>query len=404
MIPYFKILCLLIISSYLSPVAMAQQYKVTVSAGVFDRIETVVAFPFPENIEQGVYQLSDPSGNSTFLQVDENATGWFVLDSLHAGSSRTYSLSTESKKETESEIRVSHTFDENTISFQTANKDVLSYYYRDNNPPESLDDRYKRGGYIHPVYSPDGVELTSHLNIDHHPHHLGIWSAWTRTEFQGRTPDFWNFHDNTGNVQVGDSLLATWEGPVHAGFKNDHFFVDHSSSKPVVALNEQWKVRIYPASERSAYLIFDLIITQTANTGNPLHLPEYHYGGLGFRGHADWDDPENVSLLTSSGSGRNGNATRVRWSHIGGLVNSKLAGITMMDHLENFRHPQPIRIHPDIPYYNFAPTQLGEMSIEPGSPYIARYRFVTYDGKPDADELNRLWSDYAYPPGVTVQE
>ena len=403
----FCILVLVILfTECLSLTTMAQHYTITVSAGGFDRTETIVSFPFPDDIEQGTYQLTAPSENATILQVDANATGWFMLDSLPAGSSRSYSLSTESKKETELEKGVSYIIDENTISFQKGKKDVLSYFYRDNNPPESLDDRYKRGGYIHPVFSPEGVELTSHLNVGHHPHHLGIWSAWTSTEFQGRTPDFWNFHDNPGNVEASDSLADKWDGPVQAGFRSHHQFIDYSArdAEPVVALNEEWDVRVYRVSEQADYFMFDLTITQTANIGNPLHLPEYHYGGLGFRGHADWDNPENVSFLTSSGSGREGNATRVHWSHIGGLADGQLAGLTMMGHPENFRHPQPIRIHPEIPYFNFAPTQLGEMSIEPGTPYIARYRFITYDGEPDPEELDRLWRDYAYPPGVTVQK
>jgi hypothetical protein len=75
-----------------------------------------------------------------------------------------------------------------------------------------------------------------------------------------------------------------------------------------------------------------------------------------------------------------------------------------MDYPQNFRYPQPVRIHPEEPYFVYAPMQLGEMRIEPGSPYTARYRYVTYDGEPDTELLNRLWNDYAYPPGVTVKE
>ncbi|WP_340102738.1 DUF6807 domain-containing protein [Rhodohalobacter sp. 8-1] len=404
MIHCFKILCVLLFSGSLPLTANAQQYTITVSAGGFDRIETVVSFTFPDDIEQGVYQLTAPSGKPTPLQVDGNTNGWFILDSLSAGSHRTYTLTTKFMDNQYEYVQYS--IDEISIAFQTGNKNVLSYFYRDNSPPESLDNRYKRGGYIHPVYSPGGVELTSHLNVDHHPHHLGIWSAWTNTEFQGRTPDFWNFHNNTGNVRAAGSLGDKWDGPVHAGFKSHHQFIDHSApdDNPVVALNEEWELRVYPEIKSGDYLMFDLAITQTANTGKPLHLPEYHYGGLGVRGHADWDDPEKVTFLTSTGSGREGNATRVRWSHVGGIVDGQIAGLTMMGHPENFRHPQTIRIHPDIPYYNFAPTQLGEMSIKPGSPYITRYRFVTYDGEPDADELDGLWNDYSYPPGVTVQK
>lgn len=116
-----------------------------------------------------------------------------------------------------------------------------------------------------------------------------------------------------------------------------------------------------------------------------------------------WDDPGNMTFLTSDGLGRDGNATRPSWTHIGGVSDGKLAGITVMDHPENFRYPQPVRIHPDEPYFVYAPTQLGEMRIEPGSPYVARYRYVTYDGEPNPDELNRLWNDYTYPPDVTVK-
>ncbi len=151
--------------------------------------------------------------------------------------------------------------------------------------------------------------------------------------------------------------------------------------------------------------MFDLVVTQTANTAQPLHLPEYRYGGIGFRGHFDWDDPEKSFFLTSEGLGRlDGHATRARWCHIGGYSEGNLAGIAVLGHPENYRFPQPMRIHPNEPFFNFTPVQLGDMTIEPGSPYIARYRFVTYDGEPDVAKLDRFWRDYAWPPGVTISE
>ncbi len=44
------------------------------------------------------------------------------------------------------------------------------------------------------------------------------------------------------------------------------------------------------------------------------------------------------------------------------------------------------------------------MQIAPGSPHVMRYRYITYDGEPDPDQLDRLWRDYAYPPGVTIEK
>src|SRR5699024_3512957 len=156
---------------------------------------------------------------------------------------------------------------------------------------------------IHPVYSPDGVVLTNHLDLKKHSHHYGIWAAWTKTHFQGRSPDFWNFQDNTGRINHVDSLEIAWKGPVYGGFRAENYYVDLTLEVPVVALNEQWEVITYN-SEGTDYLMFDLVLTQTANTGAPLILPQYRYGGMAVRGSGSWDDPEKVDFLTSKGYGR----------------------------------------------------------------------------------------------------
>jgi hypothetical protein len=204
-------------------------------------------------------------------------------------------------------------------------------------------------------------------------------------------------------VDQADSLEVAWEGPVHAGLKAKHHFVDLSAKAPVIALNEEWEVKVYPGAGNGEFLMFDLKVTQTANTAQPLVLPEYHYGGVGFRGHLDWNDPDNVTFLTSEGLGRDGHGTRVKWTHIGGHSDGELAGIAIMSHPSNYRHPQTVRIHPDEPFFNFAPTQLGDMSIEPGTPYVVKYRYITYDGEPNPDQINQMWMDFAYPVGVTVR-
>lgn len=384
-----------------SPTANAQ-YTVTVSAGGFDRVETVVSFTLPSSVGAGVYSMEDELGDETFVQVDNENRGWFILTELPAGSSKTYSMDTEPVSSS-ADKEVTSTVDPNTITFEAGDHTVLSYYHGENDPPADLDERYKRGGYLHPVYSPAGTALTNHLDTAMHPHHYGIWSAWTSTEFQGRTPDFWNIQDKTARVDH-DSLETAWEGPVHGGLKAKNYFVDLTSSAPIIALNEEWEMKVFDATNNGDYLLFDLNLTHTANTAQPLTLPEYHYGGMGFRGHENWDNPENTTFLTSEGYDRSeANESRARWVHMGGMVDGKEAGIAVLSHPENFRAPQPIRVHPETPYFVFAPMQLGEMSIDPGTPYVMRYRYVTYDGDPDPKKLNRLWNDYAYPPGVTVE-
>ncbi len=377
-------------------------YEITISAGAFDRTGTIVSFPLPDEATPGHYSMQSDQGAAISVQVDENNTGWVVLEALPAGTTETFRLNTGADRQSQIGTAVTKETDHNTITFQENGRPVLSYFHQNNEPPEELDERYRRSGYIHPVYSPGGVILTTHLNVDGHPHHSGIWSAWTNTEFDGRTPDFWNVHQNTGRVDA-DTMYQTWSGPVHAGFRSRHTFTDLSADEPVTALNEAWDVRVYRTPESPEIHLFDLTITQTVNSGKPLLLPEYRYGGVGFRGHKDWDDPENSFFLTSDGLGRDGHGTRARWSHIGGHSDGELAGIAILGHPANYRAPQTMRIHPDEPFFNFAPTQLGNMAIEPGSPYITKYRYVTYDGDPDAGLIDQLWYDFAYPPGVTVR-
>lgn len=384
----------------------AESIVLQVDAGAYDRSGTIVSFRFPFAVDPGVYALTDEEGHVTLLQVDQANGGWFILEELSAGASAELMMDVQPLADRSDASKtggqVSAQKDAATVTFSSGGRKVLSYYHRENDPPEELDERYRRGGYIHPFYSPGGVVLTSHMNVDQHPHHSGIWSAWTRTQFEGRNPDFWNVHQDRGRVDV-DSLIAMWDGPVFGGFRSAHRFTDLTGEEPVTALNETWDVMVYGSPLGDQAHVFDLTVTQTVNSGRALYLPEYRYGGIGFRGHIDWNDPEKCFFLTSGGLGREGHATRARWAHMGGYSEGERAGFAILGHPTNYRFPQTMRIHPSEPFFNYAPTQLGDMSIQPGIPFITRYRIVTHDGEPDAELIDRLWLDYAYPPSVTIK-
>jgi hypothetical protein len=150
--------------------------------------------------------------------------------------------------------------------------------------------------------------------------------------------------------------------------------------------------------------IFDLESVQTCATDEPLILPEYHYGGLGFRGHWEWNGADKTHWLTSNGEKDRikGHATRANWCYLGGDVGGKRGGVAILCHPENFRAPQPMRIHPTEPFFCYAPQQLGEMRIEPGKPYVSKYRFVVMDGEPAKERIDALWKVYAEPVEVAV--
>lgn len=391
---------LILAACIFEPAAAQKAVTVTVSAGALIRRQTVVSFTLPRTIRAGSYKLLDKSGRAVPLQVDAAGQAVFVLPELAAGTTVSYRLEPGSQS-TGSGVQVGKEKDQ--LRFTAGGRRLFSYQARPN-PPAGVDIKpiFERGGYIHPVYTPSGRVVSDDYPADHFHHH-GIWFAWTKTEFQGRHPDFWNVGDGTGKIEFV-AVDESWSGPVHGGLKARNRYVDVSAPKPVTVLNEEWLVTAYSAGEGpQPCTMFDLVSTQNCATSDPLVLPEYRYGGIGFRGHRDWLDKDVCVFLTSEGKDRsNGHGTRARWCHIGGKIDGQLAGIAIPDHPGNFRAPQAMRINPDQPFFCYSPSLLGQWEIVPGKPYISRYRFVVYDGPPNVRELDRLWSDYADPPRVTV--
>ena len=376
----------------------SSQYRITVSAGDVDRIQSVVSFDIPSDAGMEPYELQPESGNSLPVQMRDQK-GWFILDRLGAGETRTYTLRTR-KSDYPHIIEASE--ENGAVTFEWQEGTILTYNASPTDLPHTdIDPVYTRGGYIHPVYTPSQTLVTNDYPPNH-VHHHGIWAAWTNTVFQGRTPDFWNMGGGTGTV-VPVALDESWSGPVMAGFSSRHRYVDLSDNEPVDALNETWEARIYAVDAQPAYRLFDLRLIHTTAGDSALKLPEYRYGGLGFRGHGDWEGPENTFFLTSEGKDRsNGHATTARWCHIGGYVGDKLAGVAILGHPDNFRAPQNMRIHPTEPFFNWAPSQAGDWAISPDQPYDATYRFVVMDGPPNVELLERLWTDFADPVEVRI--
>ncbi|HLR31225.1 MAG TPA: hypothetical protein VK074_01965, partial [Fodinibius sp.] len=122
----------------------AQDYTITVSAGGFDREQTVVSFLFPGEIEAGIYLMESESGNRVTVQVDEHRNGTFVLEELEAGSSRSYDMAAKSVSSpvatSSTDNGISYSVNARTITFDAGGDTVLSYYHGENNPPRELDE------------------------------------------------------------------------------------------------------------------------------------------------------------------------------------------------------------------------------------------------------------------------
>jgi hypothetical protein len=404
------------------PAAAAPRRKLTltVAAGAFERQNTPVPVKLPpEAIPPAAadgaparLELVGPGGPLP-LTVDDTGQGVFVLPALGKGKQASYQVrpvasargkSDDAGKPAVEVVRE----DKDNLWISVGGRRVVRYQAEGAAPKPGIDAAYVRGGYLHPVMTPSGLVVTDQYPPDH-KHHYGIWTAWTHTEYEGRTPDFWNLGQKKARKDHV-ALGATWSGDAAGGFSATLSSTDLLATPPRKVLDEAWRVAVYRTHAGGApppYFLFDLQSTETLVGTAPLVLPEYRYGGLGVRGHADWVGPDNARYLTSEGKDRsNGESSTARWYHIGGKIQGAgggtLAGIATLGHPDNFRAPQPIRIPPKEPYYVVSPSKAGKFSIDPGKPYVSRYRFVIAEGAPDKALLDRLWNDYAHPPVVTV--
>lgn len=246
-------------------------------------------------------------------------------------------------------------------------------------PPAGSPDYYKRSGFIHPLYSPDGNILTDDFPAGH-MHQHGIFLTWVNTTFRGKPLDFWNQHNKTGTVEHAE-VLSIEEGSVFTRIKTKlrHVSLEHG---PV--LEEVWTLTVYPFTEQ---FVFDLASEQVNITSDTLYINKYHYGGLAFRGSKEWNTHDSVhfknrwQIRTSEGKDTsNANHTRAKWVSAFGKVNGKMSGAAVYSDTSNFRHPQTIRVHPEMPYWCYSPMVEGSFSIIPSKSYKSSYRFVIHVG------------------------
>jgi len=295
---------------------------------------------------------------------------------------------------------------DSSITVRDGDRTVLTYIKTPTSAASQNDPVYSRTGYLHPVNTPAGKTVTGDYPADH-PHQHGLFFAWTKTKFEGRELNFWDQKQETGRVSY-QSTIKTQSGPVFAQFAVMHRHDDLTApGGPKPVLDERWLVRAYRTGQN--HFLVDIHSTQTCASDSPLGILKYHYGGMAIRGADAWfvDDKEAEQpsdFLTSEGKNRaNGNHSRPNWVALHGSYGEKAkAGVSIFSHPENFRSPQPVRLHPHKPYFVFTPQVESGFAIEPETPYVSQYRYLIFDGEPDPELLERIWKDFAKPAEISL--
>lgn len=256
------------------------------------------------------------------------------------------------------------------------NKNLLSYVHKKLYPPPGIDSAFGKSGFIHPLWTLHGQELTRIQPPDHH-HHYGIWNPWTHVLFEKDTVDFWNIGDKKATLRFA-KLLSETNGAIFSEIKVLHeHVVFKKEGGEKIALNEKQTIRIYKPDEGSDYCIMDFTSEMSCASASPFHIVAYRYAGFGWRATEYWTK-DNSEMLTSEGKTRdNADGTKGKWIIVhGDLPGNDAGGAVMLLSPENYNHPEPLRIwdkkanggRGDV-FANFAPTKDKDWILEPGKTY-----------------------------------
>lgn len=313
---------------------------------------------------------------------------------------RTYTLIEETPQAFDSIKMVT---DNGSLTIRAHNKNLLRYQYETVYPPAGQDSIYKRSGFIHPVWAPNGQILTRIQPPDHY-HHYGIWNPWTRTLFENDTIDFWNLHARKGTVRFA-KLISQTNGPVFAEYSalHEHVVLKNDNTEKV-ALKEIQTVRVYQPEAGNKYYLIDITSKLSCASNSPLSIITYRYGGFAWRATEYWHK-DNSDMLTSEGNNmNNADGTRAKWiMGYGELPENDEGGIVLLSHSSNYNHPEPVRVwdksgndgRGDI-FINYAPTKNKDWLLEPGKTYTLKYRLVVFNEKITPEMAESAWVSFAH--------
>ena len=356
-----------------------------------------------------LYEISGNKRTAVPFQVEQKGTRilyWMVHPSSNGKDKKTFELAAGKPAPFSSGVQT-QTKDGHLI-ISSDNRPLIQYNYKTVYPPASVDSVFKRSGFIHPLWSPQGQELTRVSPSDHY-HHFGLWNPWTKVLVDTDTIDFWNLAARKGTVRFSNFVSVT-QGPIFGEFEALHDHVVFKKNEEKVAMRELQSVRIYPSPTNKDYYITDITIQLNPATEKDVVLLEYRYGGLGWRATGAWNK-DNSETLTSTGKTRkDADGTKARWCIVQGAMQQDHAGIVMMSYPANYNHPEPLRIWPESMngrgdvFANFSPTKDKDWKLERGNNYLLRYRLLVFNGKFNQSQAEAAWQYFATPPVITIKK
>ncbi len=283
--------------------------------------------------------------------------------------------------------------DSHQILLREGNTRILQYNYRTIEPGELLNKvtaanriyARARSDYIHPVYGPQGEELTYDWPIDH-PHHRGIYWAWPEVTYGQDMGDLHAlqkvFARPTGKIQLNSGQKFA---EIRA--ENEWRWEDRD---PIV--RENVVIRAYRATPegRAIDLQFEFVGLKDGVTIARRGTDKY--GGLNVRMATPVS--QNIRAFTNEAGA---NPCRA-WSDLSGTFPGASApsGLTVLQHPENPCYPGEWVQFPELSWCQPTfPAAKTRFPLSREKPLVLRYRLWVHPGGAVSDKTaTALWNAF----------
>jgi hypothetical protein len=256
--------------------------------------------------------------------------------------------------------------------------------------------------FVHPLRTPDGAVLSVDAPADH-PWHHGLWST---IKFVNGD-NFWEEYDAFGLLhatsveelegRTGPEVTAVIEWVPPAGEGNDD-----APREPVL---DECRSLVHVDIGPTAYAI-DWTVELTPRVDVVLDRTPFDtwggYGGLTLRGAPDWTDTLLV-LADHDEPAERALGAPARWCHLQGMApvgdTTAVAGVAILDHPENVRHPTPWYASTRADTYgegwaNFLNAAFlwdDALPVAAGDTLTLRHRVIVHDGDWEPGRVEEAW-------------
>ncbi len=376
--------------------------RISVYAGNHQRAHCPVSAVISGEILEAA--LYDDKGSQIPCQLevtDEGTLISFVVEKLDAERSGEYvvKLGEKAKGFEQAELVPG----EDRLDVKISGNHVTTYVYGG----ESL-----ARPYLFPVFAPNGSRVTrSYPMIENesgetsdHRHHRSIWIA----HGEANGVDNWSEGEGHGRT-VHKEFIGQVSGPVYARIATKNDWVSSDGKKVM----EEWSTLKFYNVSRGGH-IFDVEVKLVATEGKVLLGDTKEGGIISVRMASSIDVPRGGTIVNSYGGINEGETwgKKAHWCDYYGPTGGNVAGIAVMDHPKNLRHPTNWHVRNyglmtancfGLSYFYGDKSISGDYTLGEGEELVFRYRLYIHDGSTVEANVAGKYHDYINPPEVNVE-